>query len=107
MQVSASLDCESFTHRYRTLALVAALSIGVCAGATAANAQSAYIVGGLGNFDAANFEGQDANGFEVQIEGIQPGDLLPSWTGNKYGNPVVVPYATGVYVRYQSAYDAV
>ena len=66
-----------------------------------------YIVGGLGNFDAANYEGQDAYGFEVQIEGIQASDLLPSWTGNKFGNPVVVPYATGVYVRYQSAYDPV
>ena len=71
-----------------------------------ANADS-YIVGGLGNFDAANYEGQDAYGFEVKIEGIQASDLMPSWTGNKFGNPVVVPYATGVYVRYQSAYDSV
>jgi len=69
-----------------------------------ANAAS-YIVGGLGNFDAANYEGQDAYGFEIQIEGIQASDLLPSWTGNKFGNPAIVPYATGVFVRYQSAYD--
>lgn len=68
-------------------------------------AQSA-VVGALGNFDAANFEGKDAHGMEIQIEGIQPGDLSPSWCGNKYNCPVVVPYATGVYVRYMSPYDA-
>jgi len=72
----------------------------------AAHADS-FLVGGLGNFDAANYDGKAAYGFEIQIEGIQPGDLLPSWTGNKFGNPVVVPYATGVYVRYQSPYDPV
>ncbi len=68
---------------------------------------ASFIVGGLGNFDAANYEGQDAYGFEVKIEGIQASDLMPSWTGNKFGAPVVVPYATGVYVRYQSPYDSV
>lgn len=71
-----------------------------------ANADS-YLVGGLGNFDAANYEGQDVYGFEVQIEGIQPSDLQPSWSGNKFGTPKVIPYATGVYVRYESPYDAV
>src|SRR3954466_14928971 len=63
------------------------------------------VVGALGNFDAANFEGKDAHGMEIQIEGIQLGDLSPSWCGNKYNYPVVEPYATGVYVRYKSAYD--
>lgn len=65
------------------------------------------VVGSLGNFDAANFEGKDAHGLEVQIEGILPGDLNPSWCGNKYSCPVIEPYATGVYVRYKSPYDAV
>ena len=64
------------------------------------------VVGALGNFDAANFEGKDVHGMEIQIEGIQPADLTPSWCGNKYGCPFVEPYATGVYVRYKSAYDA-
>ena len=93
--------------RYLRLAAGAALSIGLYAAAPAAMAQSNYIVGGLGNFDAANFEGKDAYGFEVQIEGVKASDLGPSWTGNKFGNPVVTEYATGVYVRYQSIYDAV
>ena len=64
------------------------------------------VVGGLGNFDAANFEGKDAHGMEIQIEGIVASDLNPAWCGNKYGCPAVVAYATGVYVRYMSTYDA-
>ena len=44
---------------------------------------------------------------EIQIEGIQLGDLSPSWCGNKYNCPVLTAYATGVYVRYVSPYDPV
>jgi len=84
----------------------AILTAGALLAPTMGHAQSA-IVGGLGNFDAANFEGQDVHGLEIQIEGIQPGDLLPSWCGNKYGCPVVTASATGVYVRYQSQLDPV
>ena len=86
-----------------------ALALAAAAGAIAipshAMAQSA-VVGALGNFDAANFEGKDVHGMEIQVEGIVPGDLYPSWCGNKYGCPSVVPYATGVYVRYMGIYDA-
>ncbi|TAK62314.1 hypothetical protein [Methylobacter sp.] len=96
-------------HRYKKgcdkLACGTVLTLALFAAAPAANALN-YIAGGLGNFDAANFEGQDAYGFEIQIEGITPADLAPSWTGNKFGAPLVVPYAGGVYVRYQSAYDS-
>src|SRR3954469_13482327 len=79
---------------------------GVLAASSTASAQSA-VSGALGNFDAANYEGHDVHGMEIQIEGIQPGDLSPSWCGNKYNCPVIVPYASGVYVRYVSAYDPV
>lgn len=87
------------------LACGALLSLALFAATPAVQAVP-YIAGGLGNFDAVNFEGQDVYGFEVQIEGITAADLAPSWTGNKYGDPLVVPYAGGVYVRYQSAYDS-
>jgi len=99
-QQNADKKISRGSQHGRSLLIVSLLSASL--GVNAAS----YIVGGLGNFDAANYEGKDAYGFEVQIEGIQASDLLPSWTGNKFGNPVVVPYATGVYVRYQSAYDS-
>lgn len=92
---------------FRKTAWGAAAALVLLASPIAAHAQSASIFGQLGNFDAANFEGQDAFGFEVQLEGVQASELTQSWTGNKFGNPKIVPYATGVYVRYQSPYDAV
>lgn len=93
----------------RTYALKTMLALGVGVMATltlpaAASAQSA-IVGGLGNFDAANFENKDTHGMEIQLEGIRPMDLYPAWCGNKYGCPAVIAYATGVYVRYQGIYN--
>jgi hypothetical protein len=92
--------------RNRSWAIGAALMIaGALFAPAPARAQSA-VVGALGNFDAANFEGKDAHGMEIQIEGIQLNDLTPSWCGNKYNCPVVTAYATGVYVRYMSPYDA-
>jgi len=86
------------------LAFLAAAALFAPSSASAQSSSS--VVGGLGNFDAANNEGKEAHGFEVQLEGIQVKDLYPSWCGNKYGCPVIVPYATGVYVRYVSPYDS-
>ena len=83
----------------------AVLSVALFAAPITAHAQAANIFGSLGNFDAANFEGQDAHGFEIQLEGIQASDLVMFWPGNKFGQPKVFPYATGVYVRYLSAFD--
>jgi uncharacterized repeat protein (TIGR02543 family) len=96
---------QQFTNGGR-LARTAMLFAGALLAAATGSAQNA-VVGALGNFDAANFEGKDAHGMEIQIEGIGVGDLTPSWCGNKYNCPTIVPYATGVYVRYMSPYDSV
>jgi len=93
-------------YRIRRAAGAALLIASALAAPCLASAQSA-VYGALGNFDAANFEGKEAHGMEIQIEGIQLGDLSPSWCGNKYNCPVVTPYATGVYLRYVSPYDSV
>src|SRR5947209_6544091 len=66
--------------RTRTFGAALLLASALCAPALL-HAQSA-VVGALGNFDAANFEGKDAHGMEIQIEGILPGDLMPAWCGN-------------------------
>jgi hypothetical protein len=36
---------------------------------------------------------------------VQASDVVALWPGNKFGQPVVVPYATGIYVRYLSGFD--
>jgi len=69
-------------------------------------AQTATISGNLSAFDVLNDTGQPAHGFEIQIEGAAAGDLYYTVPAGRYGNPSVVPYATGVYVRYQSAYNS-
>jgi uncharacterized repeat protein (TIGR02543 family) len=91
---------------WRRISLRAAVLSAFLAGAVNVQAQSVTIFGSLGNFDAANNVGQDAHGFEIQLEGIQASDIVYTWPGNKYGQPVIVPYATGVYVRYVSPYNA-
>jgi hypothetical protein len=63
------------------------------------------IVGYLSNFDAVNNTGQDIHGLEIQLEGLQPGDIYYTFGANRYGTPKVVPYATGVYLRWQSPVD--
>lgn len=90
---------------HRKAGVGAALSFALLAAPIGAQAQSATIFGSLGNFDAANNVGQDAHGFEIQLEGIQPSDIVATWPGNKYGSPQIVAYATGVYVRYLSTFD--
>lgn len=73
--------------------------------APAARAQSATVFGSLSNFDVVNNTGKDAHGFEIQLEGLQPGDVYYTFNVQRYGSPVIVPYATGVYVRWTSGYD--
>jgi uncharacterized repeat protein (TIGR02543 family) len=69
-------------------------------------AQTAAISGYLGNFDVMNNTGQDAHGFEIQLEGLKPGDVYYSFSAQRYGSPQVIPYATGVYVRWTALYDS-
>lgn len=70
-----------------------------------AQAQTAAISGTLSGFDVNNLTGQVAHGFEIQIEGATANDLYYTGFGQRYGNGTIVPYATGVYVRWYSLYD--
>jgi hypothetical protein len=74
--------------------------------ALAAHAQTATVSGSLSNFDVVNNTGHEAHGFEIEVEGLQPGDIAYSFGVERYGAPSIVPYATGVYVRWTSPYDA-
>src|SRR5205085_2837125 len=73
--------------------------------APVARAQSATVYGSLSNFDVVNNTGNDAHGFEIELEGLQPQDVYYTFSVQRYGSPVIIPYATGVRVRWASAYD--
>src|SRR5690349_8051748 len=68
--------------------------------------QTAVVSGNLFGFDVLNDTGQPAHGFEIQIEGALPGDLYYTFPGGRYGSPTIVPYASGVYIRWQAVYFA-
>ncbi|MCC6990537.1 MAG: hypothetical protein IT181_16135 [Acidobacteria bacterium] len=72
----------------------------------AARAQSAIIYGSLSNFDISNDTGLVCHGFEIDMDGVQPSDVLGTFTATRYGAAEVLPTATGAKVRWKSAYDA-
>ena len=72
----------------------------------AARAQTATIYGSLGNFDVVNNAGQDAHGFEIELDGLQPADVIYTFSIQRYGVSTIVPTPTGVAVRWTSAWDA-
>ena len=65
--------------------------------------------GALSNFDCFNDTGQPVHGFEIELDGLTSADVLYTFGApwNRYGDPVKVDFAGGVYVRYLSSYDPV
>jgi len=104
---SRGLLTMTTTSRSRVL-LIAVLGLAflVLLAPRPAAAQITY--GTLSNFDVFNDTGQETHGFEIELEGISSSDVsyLFGEPYERYGNPTVVGYPGGVYVRYQSAYDA-
>jgi hypothetical protein len=72
----------------------------------AASAEVTY--GTLENFDVFNETGEETHGFEIELEGVSSADISYKFGApyERYGNPTLVDFPGGVYVRYESAYDA-
>lgn len=83
------------------LGLAAAALLAV---APAASAQTATVYGQLGNFDVVNNTGQDAHGFEIELDGLQPADVYYAFSYQRYGAPQIVASPTGVRVRWTAPY---
>jgi hypothetical protein len=98
---------NKLSARRRKSFFVAALSLILLALAPSSlRAQTATVSGSLSNFDVINNTGHDAHGFEIQFEGLQPAEVLSTFNIQRYGTPEIIPYATGVYLRWSSPYDA-
>jgi uncharacterized repeat protein (TIGR02543 family) len=87
-----------------TLSL-ALLLMALLTASTVAQAQSATVFGALSNFDVVNHTEHEAHGFEIELEGLQPADVYYTFSAQRYGSPTIVASATGVSVRWASAYD--
>ena len=88
--------------------VLASIASGLLAFSRPALAQVApAVVGTLSNFDVVNDTGGPANGFEIELDGLQPADVVYTFGGtyNRYGAPQVIGFAGGVYVRYLAAWD--
>lgn len=84
--------------------------------AIAATAPTMY--GTLSNFDAINDTGRPTNGFEIELEGVAPGDVVYTFGDSgdpanpyiRYGKAAVIERnstGTGTIVRYASSYDPI
>ena len=80
-------------------------------------AQTPLIVGYPANFDTYNNTGSPVYGFEMEVDGIQPGDVTRVFPSNfpvapgqpcviRYCVGTVTPFTGGVYIRWAGVYDA-
>ena len=100
-----SIYARSAPRKYAALAS-GLVALGLLVASAPAPAQTATIYGSIGNFDIANNTGEDACGFEIELEGLPAGTPLYGWTGNRYGVPTYTPYtnavASGMRIRWAS-----
>lgn len=69
-----------------------------------AHAQTMF--GSLSNFDVVNDTGEICRGFEIELEGVSSSDIWSTFGSPyiRYGDPTIVPTATGIIVRYASTF---
>ncbi len=83
-----------------------ALLLAFLAAPIASYAQSVTLFGALTNFDVLNDTGQDTHGFEIELDGLTRSQVLYTFPATRYGDATVTAFTGGVYVRWQSAWDA-
>jgi len=86
---------------FSTLAVLATLFF------TPSKSTASTIYGTLGNFDVINDTGDDCHGFEIELEDITDTDIAYVFGSpyQRYGDPTIVPTATGVIIRYAASYN--
>ncbi|HZR84267.1 MAG TPA: PEP-CTERM sorting domain-containing protein [Candidatus Binatia bacterium] len=77
--------------------------------AIASSAAASTTFGSLSNFDVFNDTGQECHGFEIELDGVTSADVSYTFGApyERYGNPKIVDFPGGVFVRYESPYDPV
>ncbi|MBL8483539.1 MAG: hypothetical protein JNJ60_15180 [Rhodocyclaceae bacterium] len=114
---------EQNTHRQQKTLIRRGILAFMLGGMVCAAPVQAGVFGSLANFDVVNDTGQEAHGFEIELEGISQSQVLDVFGLNRnfgtpspgdverYGLPVVSNLigaggsAIGVRIRYQGAYS--
>src|ERR1700687_3511330 len=60
-----------------------ALLLAMLAGPTL-RAQTVTLFGALGNFDVLNDTGQDTHGFEIEVDGVTPSQIIYTFDSTRY-----------------------
>src|SRR3954462_9033767 len=100
------------SRKVAPLTLGAVLSATLMALATGAHAQAVVMAGSYSNFDVLNNTGQQACGFEMEVHGVSSSQLTRIFPSNfnagviRYGFGTATDFPGGVYVRWESPYDA-
>ncbi len=100
-------------QRNRMKGLAAALASAVIASAPAlVHAQTVVMAGNYQNFDVLNNTGGEACGFEMEVHGVSSSQITRIFPSNfnagviRYGFGTATDFPGGVYVRWESPYDA-
>ena len=111
--------CRISSTGRRVAVIACALGVGLLSVPVASHAQTTpAIVGSLANFDVVNDTEGEKEGFEIQLEGREPNDIIRVFgqagatcyirycigSITPYGTPGVAPF--GVYVRWTANYNA-
>lgn len=91
----------NWRKRAARTAAIAALAIAPLCGQT----QGITVFGSLSNFDVYNDTGQDAYGFQIELDGLSPQQVVGTFPSTRYGAPSIVPFTGGVYVRYAAQWN--
>lgn len=76
---------KNLVFSFRGYPSAAICALALLAAPPAGLAETATIYGSLGNFDVVNNTGRETHGFEIEIEGLQPVDVVYSFSAQRYG----------------------
>ena len=97
-----SVDSNRWTSALKYAPVLLVMAFGMT---RAAMASTAY--GSLNNFDCVNDTGEDAHGFEIELDDCKSTDITYTYDYNHYGTPRIyedlsVPGHPKVFIRYES-----
>src|ERR1041385_2392584 len=91
MTVMNSSFRKSTGYVLRSVVLLALLAV-----PNMLHAQTVTLFGALANFDVLNDTGQDANGFEIELDGVSPQQVLYTFNATRYGGAQIFAIPGGV-----------
>lgn len=93
-------------HRLWSAPALIVLFIALTAIAAPSSAVAEVQYGTLSNFDVPNDTGEETHGFQIELDDVHSSDISYEFGApyERYGNPKLIDFPGGVYVRYESPY---